>query len=197
MDEGDEDVLLHLLDGLVLDQVRADAPVLLGRVEHLIVDPPTVGGLQQRMVEEETEPATGLEHPGHFCDCVVDVADVLEHQTRDNGIEGARCEGQCCSSRSGDVHTTAPLGCDAHLIPCRVDADDKVGADRRDEAADLAIAAAHVEHPRRPCQFGCSQRQDLFGVLGVGAVGEPFDPPVGVCLPQLVALHAARVRGAT
>ena len=41
----------------VLDEVWADAPVLLGRVEDLVVDPAAVRGLQQRMVEEEEEAA--------------------------------------------------------------------------------------------------------------------------------------------
>ena len=43
VDERDEHVLLHLLDGGVLDEVRADAPVLLGRVEHPSVDQPLFG----------------------------------------------------------------------------------------------------------------------------------------------------------
>ena len=55
VDEGDEDVLLHLLDRLVLHQVGADAPVLLGRIEHLVVDPAAARRLQERVVEEEQE----------------------------------------------------------------------------------------------------------------------------------------------
>ena len=42
VDEGDEHALLHLLDRLVLDEVGTDPPVLLGRVEHLVVDPAAV-----------------------------------------------------------------------------------------------------------------------------------------------------------
>ena len=53
VDEGDEHVLLDLLDRLVLDEVGPDPPVLLGRVEDLVVDPAAVRRLQQRVVEEE------------------------------------------------------------------------------------------------------------------------------------------------
>ena len=42
VDERDEHALLHLLDGLVLHEVGADPPVLLGRVEDLVVDPAAV-----------------------------------------------------------------------------------------------------------------------------------------------------------
>src|SRR5439155_17443037 len=37
--EGNEHALVHLFQAVVLDQVRTDAPVLLGRVQHLVVDP--------------------------------------------------------------------------------------------------------------------------------------------------------------
>jgi len=46
---------------------------------------------------------------------------------------------------------------------------------------------------RRVLDVGCGdgqllrrERQDLLLVLGVGAVGEPVDPPVGVALPEIV-----------
>ena len=45
-------------------QVGADAPVLLGRVEHLVVDPARAGRLQQRVVHEEQEAAARGAGPG-------------------------------------------------------------------------------------------------------------------------------------
>ena len=66
VDERDEHVLLDLLVALLLDQVGADPPVLLRRVEDVVVDPSAVRRLQQRMVEEEAEPAAGRAAPGRL-----------------------------------------------------------------------------------------------------------------------------------
>jgi hypothetical protein len=51
--------------------------------------------------------------------------------------------------------------------------------------ADLTVAAADVEHVGDPASSAGRQRQDLLLVLGVGAGGEPVDPPVGVRLPEV------------
>ncbi len=50
VDERDEHALLDLLDRLVLDQVGPDAPVLLGRVEHLVVDPAWVKAQVSKLI---------------------------------------------------------------------------------------------------------------------------------------------------
>jgi hypothetical protein len=68
VDEADVHAELDLLDRLGLGQVRADPPVLLGRVEDLVVDPAAARGLQQRVVQEEDEPAAGAQHPRHLGD---------------------------------------------------------------------------------------------------------------------------------
>lgn len=57
MDERDEHSLLDLLDGLVLHEVRTDAPVLLRGVQDLVIDPTAVRRLQQRVVQEEEKSA--------------------------------------------------------------------------------------------------------------------------------------------
>lgn len=57
MDERDEHSLLDLLDGLVLYEVRTDAPVLLRGVQDLVIDPTAVRRLQQRVVQEEEKSA--------------------------------------------------------------------------------------------------------------------------------------------
>ena len=100
MDERDEDALLDLFDRLVLDQVGPDAPVLLGRIEHLVVDPAAVRRLQQRVVQEEAEAAAGRQHSADLGDGVVDVTDVLEHQAGDGGVEAARLERQGTGRRA-------------------------------------------------------------------------------------------------
>ncbi len=55
--EGKFDTRCHLLDARVVDEVRADAPVLL--LQDLVVDPPAPRGLQQWVVEQ----ATGTARP--------------------------------------------------------------------------------------------------------------------------------------
>jgi hypothetical protein len=42
----------------------------------------------------------------------------------------------------------------------------------------------------RRCELTRREREDLLLVLGVGAGGEPVDPPPRVRLPQIVARHA-------
>ena len=54
-----------------------------------------------------------------------------------------------------------------------------------EQPADLAVAAADVEHRLEAGQLVRRERQDLLLVLGVGAVGEAVDPPVGVLLPEI------------
>jgi hypothetical protein len=85
------------IDWRPLDQVGPDAPVLLGRVEDLVVDPAAVRRLQQRVVEEEQEPPAGLEHPGDLGDGLVDVVDVLEHQAGDTASKLASGNGRAAA----------------------------------------------------------------------------------------------------
>ncbi len=90
------------------------------------------------------------------------------------------------------------------LVPRRVDADDP-GAQPGQQPADLPVTAAEIEHPTEAIEFRRRERQDLFDVLRVGALGESLDPPVRVRLPQLmirwhrgglgVARHQARGYG--
>ncbi len=194
MDEPDVHAELDLFDGLTLDQVRPDPPVLLGRVDHVVVDPTAVGRLQQRMVEEEAEPATRLDDTCDLGDRRIDGIDVLEHEARHAGIEAGVGEGQLIGGRSQIVRATSPLMGDTDLIPGRVDADHVRPAGRQ-HPADLPVTAADVEDRAGPGQLGRSQRQDLLLVLGVGAIGEAVDPPPGVVFPQIsgrVAVLLAR-----
>src|SRR5256885_6542141 len=62
MDERDEHAPLDLFEAFVLHQVGPDAPVLLGGVEHLVVDPAAPGDLEQRVVQKEQEPAARGQH---------------------------------------------------------------------------------------------------------------------------------------
>ena len=190
VDERDEDALLHLLDRLVLDKVGADAPVLLGWVEHLVVDPSAVRRLQQRMVEEEEEAAAGLQHPRHLGDGRVDVTDVLEHEACDDGVERA-------GRRTGGRR--APPGRRRPHRPARVASATwaQVGSMPTAIAAPPARASRAIwpsPHPtsrtrRAPARCVAASGQDLLLVLRVGALGEAVLPPPGVGLPQVVTGH--------
>ena len=94
MDEPDVHAQLDLFDRLALHQVGADPPVLLGRIDDVVVDPARPGCLEQRVIEEEAETAAWLGDPGDLRDRRVDGVDVLEHEARDRGVEG-------CVGRNG------------------------------------------------------------------------------------------------
>ena len=190
MDERNEDILLDLLQGLVLDEVRTDAPVLLGWIEELIVDPSAVRCLQQRVIEKEAEAAARLQHPRDFGDRTVDVADVFEHQTRNNGVETGVRERKLRGSGTSKG-CTATVVRHAHTVPRWIDADD-VGAQLRRQPADLSIATTDIEHTRGAGQLLSRERKDLFLILGVRAIGEPIDPPACVRLPTCT--HSGSVR---
>ena len=154
------------------------------------------------MVQEEAEAAAEFEHTGDFGDCVIDVVDVFEHEARDSGVEGLVGEGQRPGTRTGVARTAGPFGGNTDTVPRRIDPHDRdrtvdLGAWQAGrEPADLAVTAPDVEHAASARQLGGGHRQDLFLVLGIGAVGESVDPPIGVLLPQLVARvgHPASVR---
>ena len=99
------DTELDLLHRLGLLQVAPDAPVLLGWFDHLVVDPAAVGCLQQRVVEEEAEPAARREDPGDLGDGAVDLVDVLEHEAGDDGVEGSVRERQLVRRGPGEGGT--------------------------------------------------------------------------------------------
>ncbi len=84
---GMKHVLLDFFDRPVFDEVLADAPVLLRRVEDLVVDPAAVRRLQQWMVEEEEEAAAVDQHASDFGERAVDVVDVLEDEASHHRVE--------------------------------------------------------------------------------------------------------------
>ena len=102
VDEADVHAELDLLHRLGLLEVAPDAPVLLGRFDHLVVDPAAVGCLQQRVVEEEAEPPAGREDPGDLGDRRVDLVDVLEHEAGDHRIERSVGERELVRRRPGE-----------------------------------------------------------------------------------------------
>ncbi len=113
---------------------------------------------------------------------------MLEHETGDHRVEARICERQRRRARAPVHRSPAPLGRDDDLGVGRVDADDERRAGTDCEPRDLALPASDVEHPSRAGEVGRCEREDLLGVLRVGAVGEAVLPPASVDLPELVAV---------
>ena len=113
MHEADVDARLDLLDRHRLGEVRPDAPVLLGRIDDLVVDPAAGGRRHQRVVEEEAEPAARPSTPATSAIAVVDGVDVLEHEAGDDGVERAVGEGQTIGAGRGEPAGGTALGGDA------------------------------------------------------------------------------------
>jgi hypothetical protein len=183
VNERDEYILLHLFDRQILHQVRTNSPVLLRRIQNLIVDPTAAWCLQQRMIEEEAEPTPGNKNPSDLYDRIIDIFDVLEHETGNDCVKGFIGEGKTIGRGSGNFYSAVSFRRDDDLIPSRVDADDEFRPQTHCEASNLPIAAADIENSLHPLEFGCSQRKYLLDVLGISSFGESFDPPGGMVLP--------------
>ena len=118
-------------------------------------------------------------------DRAVDVVDVLEHEARDDAVERAR-PGTAAARPLPRAYCGPPPRSVATLSWLRVGSIPTTWAPRP-ASIRLICPSPHpdVEDHRRRRQFLVDERQDLFDVLGVGALGEPLDPPAGVLLPQL------------
>src|SRR5205823_14360065 len=135
------------------------------------------------------ETASRPQHPPHLCDRGVERLDVLEDQAGDDGVESPVAERQ---RRRAPAHVDGPAGAsdrDLQLRPRRLDADDaRVWSRHASEASNLSLAGADVEHLLCSREMVRRERQDLFGIFGVGALGERVLPPAGVQLPGVAAL---------
>ncbi len=130
-----------------LDEVRPDPPVLLGRVDGVVVDPPASGRLEQRMVEEEAEPPAGAQDPGDLGDRGVDGVDVLEHEAGHRRVERPVGERQLGGARCGRSAAPPPRSW-ATRIWFHVGSTPTTSAPTAaHQPADLAVAAPDVEDP--------------------------------------------------
>ena len=121
VDEPDEHVEFDLLDRRRLDEVRPDPPVLLGRVDRVIVDPSGIRCLQDRMVEEEAEPPARPKHPSDLGDRFVDVVDVFEDEARDRRVERSVGERERRRTGAGVTSVRRPVPRRPETVPGRVD----------------------------------------------------------------------------
>ena len=185
MHETDEHPPLDLLHRGVLGQVGPDAPVLLGRVEHVVVDPAAVGRLQERMVQEQDEPTARAQHPRHLGHGRVDGVDVLEHETGHDGVERVGPRRQMGRVTECVVRATGPASCFLDLVVRGIDPHHQLGPELGHHASHLAFAGPHLEHTGEAGQPFGGQRQDLLAVLRVSALGELALPPPRVLLPQI------------
>ena len=177
---------LSTSSSVVLDQVRADAPVLL--LEDVIVDPPRTGCLEKRVVEEEEERPARLQHPAHLVDGPVCVVDVLEDEAGDDRVERLRREREAPATAG---RRRAAARADGHVELGPGESTPTTRSTPGTPAASRATCPSPVptsSTSTAPRWCG-GQRQDLLGVLGVGPVGECVLPPLGVLLPQVGVGH--------
>lgn len=199
MEEPDEDIGLHLLHRVGLGQIGADTPILLGWLQNVVVDPPRVWGLQQRMVQQQQETSTGGEYPGHLGQAPAIRRDVLEDQRRhhhphrgirDRKVRDAglrkRHATPGCSVLAGRRTSATSLFGHGQLRAGGIEAD-RVKARLDRQPGDLTLAAANVQHTTRLREARLDQREDLLDVLGVGPLGELALPPIGMLVPWVDA----------
>lgn len=146
------------------------------------------------MVQEEAESPARAQHAADFGQRLLERADVLENEARDDGVEAGIGEGQRVGAGAGVRRTAgSALGLD-DLGDGRVDTHHRGRPAGGCQPRDLALSAADVEHALVAGEVLGGQRQDLFDVLGVGAFSEPFLPPAGVGLPQLIVQRTPTLR---
>ncbi len=189
VDEGDEDILFHLFDREIFHQIRADPPILLGRIENLVVDPSAARSLQQRVIEEEAEPPTGFEDACHLGDRIIHILDVFEDQTCHDCIERLVAERHLVCSGTRNVHSATSFGGDHDLIPRRIDSHDQVRTKTRRQTGNLPVAAADIEYAVCSFEFCSCQRQNLLDVFGICSFSETFDPPGCMVFPEIILQH--------
>ncbi len=122
------------------------------------------------------------------------IGNVFEHEARDDGVEGPRCERQGFGrpARVGDA--SGAFLRDPELSPRRIGADRERRAELHREPRDLPFPGTDVEDALRSCEALRGQRQDLLFVLGVSAVGEAVLPPLGVPFPEVAVPEIGRHR---
>jgi len=188
VDEEEVDPGSDLVESAFVSEVGAHAPVHLP--EDSVVDPRAPGSLEERMAEQQDEPAPGLQYAGDLVDGRFEGVDVLQRQADDDGVEGTVSARQRLGT---GAHIPGPTGASAshlHLRGRGIDSHD-LCTRAGDASGDLPLAAADVEHPARPLQLAGDEREDLVLVLRIGPVGELPLPPWRVALPLQVVLHSS------
>ena len=82
------------------------------------------------------------------------------------------------------------------LVACRVDTCHLCARSGKNPR-DLTVTGANIENAFDPSEFTGNERNDLVLVFRIGAVGEPFDPPRRMLLPQFtgqVLIHIDTLR---
>ena len=174
VDELERHARRNLVDDGVLAEVLADPPVAL--VEDLVVDPAAPRCLEQRVADEEQQAAAGSEHPRDLPHRAGEVADVLEREACEHGVDTAIRHRQLLGTRTRVPRPAAALRRPCDLRTAGVEAD-HVDAGGGELPRHLAFAAPDVEHPTRAAQVLHHERDDLLLVLDVGAVGVLPLPP--------------------
>ncbi len=150
----------------------------------MVDDHPTVGCLQQRVVEKERKAATGPQNPSDLGKRRRHVIDVLEDETHHDSVDTAIGNRQGLTPRLRIRRPAGAVTPNLDLAPGRVEADRKSAACCHHRTSDLTFSRADIEHPLEAIGELERKRNDLFDIFGIDAVGELSLPPVGVIVPM-------------
>ncbi len=147
--EPDTNSWLDLFDIDRFGEVLTDPPVLLGWVKDLIVDPPAVRSLEKGVVQQEKECSARGNDSRHLANCRVEVVDVLEDQTRNDGVEVVVIKGQPVNRGDLISNAAAARASNLDVALCRIDPNHfAIGSSGRKPTTHLTLTASDVEYPR-------------------------------------------------
>ena len=155
----------------------------------MVDDHPAFRRLQQRVVEKERKAATGPQTRAISANA--DATSSTCSKTRHTTTASTPAIG----NRQGlapRLRIRRPAGAvtpDLDLAPGRVEADRKYAA-AAITASDLTFSRADIEHPLEALDVLECERNDLFDIFGIRAVGELSLPPVGVIVPMRITHRA-------
>ena len=156
----------------------------------MVDDHPAFRRLQQRVVEKERKAATGPQNPSDLRKRRRHVIDVLEDKTHHDSVDTA------IGNRQGLTPDCAYAGPPARSRPTstwlRVGSRPTANTPRNchHRASDLTFSRADIEHPLEAIGELECERNDLFDIFGIRAVGELSLPPVGVIVPMRITHRA-------
>ena len=184
VDEPDPHAELDLLDRLALDEVGPEPPVLLGRIDHVVVDPAAAGRLQDRVIEEEAERPPGWST----------LATSAIASSTSSMCSNTRHATAASNEPSANGSAAAPHAAYAAPPPrsAATRSEFQVGSipttrlpELRSEAADLAVATPDVEHAPAPSSSAAASGRICSSYSGSAPSVNPSIHQSACVLPQI------------
>lgn len=185
----DQEALVDAATGEVLRRRHAVGRAALGAER-----------VEARMQREDHQPPAAPEHPAELADRLRRVVQVAEQVVADHQVDGGVVDRQRVDGRTGEGEGATPFGGQAFgrvdQALAGVDADD-VRAAGREDAGEVALAAAGVEDPQALARSDRVEYGPVgeLGTVPVTALSDDLDPEVGVRLPPLACEVGDVLRG--